>query len=1079
MRPASFLPPSAALAALALLATGASAQQPLVFPRSPVLSPDGRTLAFSYQGDIWTAPVDRAEPARRLTVHPGYDRPVQFSPDGRTLLFASNRLGRVDAWTMPADGGAPTLLTHFSGGSAPQGWSADGRRVLVAATRELQPFGPALYTVAAGPEPGRPRPVLATGRTLGGQLSPDGKTLLFARGSNDWSRRGYRGDASADLYVHPLGTKQARRLTDFDGQDMWPQWLPGGREALFVSERDGTHNLWKIALDSGRATPVTRHKGDGVRFPSVAADGSRVAYEIADRIEVLDLKTPGATPRPLALVAPVDFRRNTTETLALAAGASGVAVSPDGEQTALVLRGDIFVVGRDGGRAQQVTDAPERDEDPVWSADGKSLYFVSRRDGNPELYRVASADPDETRLARARRFQTTRLTRTSESESEPRIAPDGKTLAFLRDERTLWTCDPDGGGARQVFAGLRLGDIAWSPDSRWFALVRSDEEFNAEVLIVAADGSGKPVNVSMHPRNDTSPAWSPDGAKLFFLSERVDRENDVWMVYLRREDHERTAEEWARLRERNRPAPGAAPAPRPAPREVVVDADEIHRRVRRLTTLRGSEGAPAVSGTDGRTQIAFRAGDDGPDLALIDLTDGAPAPTPRRVAVGGFGALEWSRDGRTLTVLRRDGGIGTLAAGGDALRPLAFRARLTVDRAAFQRVVFEEAWQALDRAFYDPKFHGADWPALREKYRPMAMAAADPADFADVVRLMMGHLNASHIGYNPAAAPDPDAPAPATGFVGTVWDETYAGPGLKVARVVLGSPADARATRIAPGEIVTAVNGVPLGPDTDPDTLLADTVGERTVLSVTAVDGTRREVALQPLSYAALSGLLYDELVAHRRDDVHRLSGGRLAYLHIRAMDQVSQDAFEQGLYAEGYGRDGLLIDVRDNGGGSTADYLLTMLALPRHAYTIGRDGAPGYPQDRLPLYPWRKSAALLINERAYSNAEIFAHAFKGLGRGPVVGIPTFGAVISTGAGQLLDGSSVRTPGRGWYRIADGVNQEHSGAQPDLRVDRTPADELEGRDPQLEAAVKALLANLRPERLPEPKRPRSEGADRP
>lgn len=1066
--------PIVALAGTALPA----AAENLAFPRYPVLSPDGATMAFSWQGDIWSAPVDRPAEARRLTVHPAYDRPVAFSPDGTKLLFTSNRLGRNDAWIMPSDGGAPLQRTHWSGGSTALGWSPDGRRILVSATRELQAFGPAFYTVAADGPAGRPRPVIAVARMVGGQLSPDGKSLLFARGSSDWPRRGYRGEASADLYLHPLGTKQARRLTDFDGQDLWPQWLPGGKSYVYVSERDGTCNLWRAEVAGGKPTQITRHKGDGVRYPSVAAGGTRVAYEIADRIEVVDLKS-GAVPKPFLPAAPADIRRNPLETTTWSNGATEIEPSADGEQVALVARGDVFVVGKDGGKALHLADSPDRDSDIAWSADGKTVVYVSRRDGNPELYAGTSADPDEPRPGKARAAAATRLTRTSERESSPVFAPDGKRLAFLRDRQSLWVSEPDGSNAKRIASGLGISDISWSPDGRWIAYAHEDEDYNDEVMVVPADGSAQPRNVSMHPRDDGNPAWSPDGTKLFFLSERADREADVWFVWLRKDDHERTAEEWTRLREKARaavPAPGGAPAPKPGPKEVAIDFDGIHKRVRRLTAIRGDEGALAVGGDASRTSVAVRIADDAADLAIIELPEGTSTGTPRKIAAGGVSGLRWSRDGKSLWILR-PAGIAVLA-GGDAPRPFAWRARVTVDRPAWQRAIFDEAWLALNEQFYDPKFHGADWPALREKYRPMAISASDPADFGDVVRLMMGHLNSSHIGYAPAREPDGDAPAPPTGVLGVIWDEHHVGPGLRVARVVAGSPVAAAATRIAPGEIVLSIEGKPIAADTDPDVLLADTVGERTRIGVQGTDGAKREVVLQPVPSAALAGLLYDELVESRRAEVARLSGGRIAYQHIRGMDKVSQDAFEQSLYAEGYGKDALLIDVRDNGGGSTADYLLSMLSVPRHAYTIGRDGAPGYPQDRLPLIPWHKPAALLINERAYSNAEIFAHAFRQLRRGPVIGTPTFGAVISTGAAPLLDGSSVRTPLRGWYRIQDGVNEEHTGAEPDLRVDRTPEDELAGRDPQLEAGVKALLAAGKGKMLPAPQRPRYEGADR-
>ena len=1069
------------LACAVVLGTGLPAlAENLAFPRYPVLSPDGRTIAFSWQGDVWTAPVDKPSDARRLTIHPAYDRPIQFSPDGKRLLFQSSRLGRNDAWTMPAEGGTPTQLTHFSGGSNPLGWTPDGKKVLVSSVREHQAFGPGFYAVDSDPSGKRPKPVIAVSRMVTGQISPDGKSLLFVRGSSDWPRRGYRGDASADLYIHPMGSKQARRLTDFDGQDLWPQWLPGGKEAVYVSERDGTYNLWKIDVASGKAVQLTRHKGDGVRFPSVSASGGRVAYEIGDRIEILDL-APGATPRTFQPSAPADFRRNNTESLTVASGASEVAPSPDGEQMAVVARGDVFAAMASGGRAVQLTDAPERDSDIAWGADGKLLYFVTRRDGNPEIYSVVSDDPDEARLAKARKHKLARLTRTSERESSPRLSPDGKRLAFVRDDRSLWVASPDGGDARLVAKSLGLEGIAWSPDSRWIAFTAEDEEYNGEVMVVPADGSAPARNVSMHPRNDGDPAWSPDGSKLFFLSERAGREVDVWFAWLRREDDERSADEWARLREKSRggataPAAGAPPS-KPAAKEFAIDFDGIHKRVRRLTTLRGDENALAVGGDQSRTVVAVRTADDAGDLALIDLPEGASSGTPRKIQAGGVGALEWSRDGKTLWILR-PAGVAVLATGSEAPRPVAWRAKVVVDRSAFQKAIYDEAWMALDRAFYDPKFHGADWPALRERYRPMAAAASDPNDFGDVIRFLMGHLNASHIGYTPARDGEPDAPAPPTGFLGFLWDETHVGPGLKIARTIAGSPAAATVHRIAAGETVLSIDGSPVDSNTDPDVLLADKVGETVVLQIKGADGTARKILLTAISYAALSGLLYDEMVESRRAETTRLSAGRLAYQHIRGMDKLSQDAFEQALYAEGYGKDALLIDVRDNGGGSTADYLLTMLALPRHAYTIGRDGAPGYPQDRLPLYPWHKPAALLINERAYSNAEIFAHAFRGLGRGPVIGVPTFGAVISTGAAQLLDGSAVRTPLRGWYRIWDGVNHEHTGAEPDQRVDRTPEDELNGRDPQLEAGVKALLDKGKGRVLPEPKRPRYEGVDR-
>ena len=1127
------------LAAFALSGAPAQARQAnpagVLLPRYPALSPDGKTVVFSYQGDLWSAPAEGSANAQRLTAHPAYDARAQFSPDGRQIAFTSARFGASDVLVMPREGGEPRRLTHFSGGSVLQGWAGDGKHLLITQTRELQRRGPAFYTVEAGGKGGRPRPVLALRDMIGGELSPDGTRLVFARGSSDWPRRGYHGAANADIYVYTLATGKFQRITTFDGQDLWPHWLPDSKTVVYVSERDGTYNLWRQGVDSSKATQITHYRGDGVRWPGLAAGGGRAVYEVGSGLATVALNTPNAAPQPVPVQVAADDKVNAVETQTLTSGASEISVSPDGEQIAFVARGNIFVTTRTGGKAIRLTDDPTRDSDMAWSADSKTLVYVSHRDGNAELYAATSTDGDEPRLSRSLKRATRRLTNTPNlRESGPQFSPDGKKLAYLRGVGELVVVDAaallgtvkgEAGPGATVTRGLTVSGYEWSPDGKWITFAAEDAEFNSEIYVAPADGSRPAVNISKHPRNDITPTWSPDGTKIFWASERLDRQYDLYYVYLRREDDERTPEEWARLRERRatRPAAttptptgGAAPAPaRPSPPTsgdeadeqqgggrrqrgggtagaggaapptgvadappapavgprppvtVQIDFDRIDERVRRLTTLPGNETGPiAASGGEGRTTLAFGASPTGAgEVDLLDFVDGSPRPpAPRRVAAGG-GSIQWA--GRILWLL--DGGsiagFNTLDPAA-TLAPIVFVARYSYDRRAQQLAVFDEAWATLNDNFYDPHFHGADWAALRAKYRPLAAAASDPNDFYDVIRLLMGHLNSSHIGITPPPADRADSVQ--TGSLGVIWDEAYAGPGLRIKSVIADGPADRTISRLKPGEIILTINNTTLTPDTDPDELLADTTGERTPLTVQGTDGARREMLIVPTSYVRLRTLLYDAWVEERRQLTHKLSDGKLAYLHIQAMDKGSQDKFEQGLYAEAHGREGLLIDVRDNGGGSTADYLLTMLTIPQHAFTIGREGSGGYPQDRLPLYPWNRPAALLINQNSYSNAEIFAHAFKTIGRGPVVGVPTFGAVISTGARTLLDGSSIRTPGRGWYNINTGVNEEHTAAAPDTLVALTPDDEIAGRDPQLEAAVKVLLGKAKPLALPAP-----------
>ncbi|MBC8102974.1 MAG: PD40 domain-containing protein [Cytophagales bacterium] len=405
-----FLFPLLAVTAAAAAPAPGGAGGGVALPRYPALSPDGKLLVFSYQGDLWSAPSDGSQDARRLTVHPAYDGPAVFSPDGRQIAFNSSRYGRSEVFVMPAGGGTARRLTYYSGGSTLRGWADSGRRVLLTSIREHQRRGPAFYTIGAGIAPGRPKPLLSVRDITSGELSPDGKRLVFAQGTNDWPRRGYHGAANADLWVYTLATRQFERLTTFDGQDLWPRWLPDSKTVVYVSERDGTYNLYRQSAVRGAApVQITRYKGDGVRFPTLSANGSQAAYEVGDRIATVSLAAP-QTPRTVALTVDADDKINPTELQTLTSGASELAATPDGEQIAFALKGDIFVADREGGKAVRLTDDPARDDDFTWSPDGETLVYVSNRDGHPELYAVTSADREEPRLSRTLKRTTRRLT---------------------------------------------------------------------------------------------------------------------------------------------------------------------------------------------------------------------------------------------------------------------------------------------------------------------------------------------------------------------------------------------------------------------------------------------------------------------------------------------------------------------------------------------------------------------------------------------------------------------------------------------------------------------------------------------
>ncbi len=1064
---------------IVLLLAGFGLSVEPVMPRHPAPSPDGATIAFSWQGDIWLAPAAGGA-ARRLTANPGYDgRPV-WLPGGTGLAFTSNRDGGDDAYHLDLATGATRRLTHHEAADAVMG-GLGADVVFTSARHDAFDRMPAVYRIPAA---GGTEALLARVLALEAVPSPDGRRLALVRGGTPAQRRHYRGAASRDLWLLELNGQKLERLTDTPWDEDGVSWA--GNDALvFRSDNGGPdRNLFRLDLASRAQVPLTRHAGADVRAPRCSADGRLVAYEFWDALYTVATEG-GAEPRRLTLDMPADSLLPAVERKTYTADAEEIAPSPDGKQVALVVAGDVFVVARwpkDAASVApaptvRVTATPARERHVAWSPDGKGLVYVSDRDGQLDLYAARPAGRDDGAFVKAGAFVETRLTQSPTDEFRPKYSPDGKQLAFLADRGTLTVTAADGSGARALLAHWAELEFAWSPDSRWLAVSREDQAANSDILILPAAG-GDAANISQHPGIDTTPVWSPDGRRLYWLSKRHASTLDVWAVYLRRADHERSPEEWqllfdeeagkkAKPEDKGKPAgdDAAAKAKEPPVPPVEIDFAEIHERAQLLDALPGDEGDLAVS-PDGRTVVFSAALDgerdlyklrwDGKELKRLTTGDTRPAQPA------------FSKDGKQVLYRTSRGTVGVTDLEGKPGDPVAFTARHEVARDALRRQVYEEAWRELERGFYDPAFHGADWAALRDRYRPLALGASTREDFEEVQNLLGGELNASHMRFTAAGAPRPIP----TGELGLRVEPAADGTSVTVVEVLAGSPAARADAGLRVGDRILAVNGRRLAAGENFFAQLADTVRQRTVLRVAGADG-ERDTELRPAPFAQRRQDRYRAWVKERRALVERWSGGKLGYIHIQGMDAPSLEEFERDLFAAAHGKQGLLIDVRNNGGGWTTDYLMAMLSVRRHAWTVPRGADPAvkaYPDaERLLLSAWTRPALTLCDQDSYSNAEIFSWAFKTTGRGSVVGMPTFGAVISTGGARLTDGSFVRLPGRGWYVAGSGINQENNGCVPDVIVVQPPEQDFAAdADAQLARAVEVLLAQLpaSPDQLP-------------
>lgn len=1065
-----------------LLALSTSAaSDPLIL--EPSVSPDGSNIAFSYQGDIWTVPSSGGR-ADRITLHEGYESHPVWSSDASMLSFSSDRFGNDDIFVIPKDGGTPIRLTYHSADDRVTSFTANNevlfnsRRTYAQVERESE-----ILSVDIQGNNTESRFMDALG--FDAVVSPDGSKVAFVRGTCRVSREAYRGPANRDIWIYDKNNSSYTQLTTFAGNDFMPKWIDNNN-LYFISARSGKYNVHKATLD-GQFDQVTAETDFGINHFNSTADGDKIVYQSGDKVFSFEPKTQLKT----AIIIDVksDFRFDPTVAKSMADKVDEYAVSPNGKLSAYVIRGDIYVTRNDkeDKRSVVLSEGAARDRDIAWLND-EALVFVSDREGQNDLFIVTSDDPQQPNLFNTLKHNMTRLTQSEAEEFDPVVSPDGKKIAFRQDRGTLISATVSDSGSLSNQTTLLAGwdtpsKVSWSPDSAWLAYSLSDLNFNEEVYIHAADNSSAPVNVSMHPKYDSNPIWSPDGSKLGFVSMRNNGDFDIWFAWLTKEDWQRSKEEWRRMEQNDDKSEkddkqasndssdkkeDDAEKEKAAPKPVQIDFEGIYQRLEQVTAFTGNEtqmvfddkGEHVYYSTGGAGRQDFKVEQNlykikwnGEDKKTLIDDDKKPSQ------------LSLDKSGKYVYSLTDGGKITRISTKDDKVETLNVTSHIKIDYAQERAQIFDEGWRALNAGFYDPNFHGQNWTALRDKYRPLALKASTKEDFQYIFNLMLGQLNASHMGMS-SGENQKQTQSQKTGLIGV--EGTHTDNGYEISAILANSPADRVDSKLMVDDVIKAVNQQSVN-GKNLYSLLTDSVNSPVLLQIQRGSETK-EAVIWPTD--SLSDQLYDAWVTERRRLTDKYSNGKLGYLHIRGMNWSSFERFERELMAAGYGKDGIVIDVRFNGGGWTTDYLMTVLSVKQHSYTIPRGATDNieknheqfkdtYPfSERLPLSAWTKPSVAISNENSYSNAEIFSHAYKALGIGKLVGRPTFGAVISTGSYDLVDGSRVRMPFRGWWVKETGENMEKVPAQPDIEVFNPPAYKAKGIDPQLKRAVQELMKDL-------------------
>ena len=958
--------------------------QPLLL--YPSINKDGSKIAFSYQGDIWTVSSSGGK-ADRITEHEGIETQSVWSPDGNKLAFNSERFGNSDIYVSDASGGIPLRLTYHSAGDEIAGWSNSGK-IYFTTRRNYNSveWSPEIYTVS--PNGGTPE------RTLDAfgydpAESPDGRFVAFTKGDCRITREEYRGSANRDIWLYDTKDKKYIQLTDFAGNDYSPEW-GGERTLYYISSSSGRYNVHKMSLSAEgeklNESAVTTFTEDGVRNFSVSGNGSRLVLE--KDMNLYTVNSDGTNLNKLSIDVASDYKLDPYEWKTLTSKASEFSLSPNGKYIALAVRGDIFVTENDKDKSLTVnlTKSPSREENPQWVNDSV-IVFVSDEAGEFDIYAVSSSDKKETNIFKSLKHKIDRITNTDKDESELTMSPDGKMISYVRGNGQLITAkiNEDGKLSDEKILSDDWAtpvDLSWSPDSKWLAYSKTDLYFNDEVFIQAADNSHEAVNVSMHPRHDSQPFWSADGSKLGFISDRNNNSADVWFVWLKKSDWEKTQQDWDEFEKPKEEKKDKKDSTKV--KEIQIDFPEIYKRLVQVTSMPGDERNVVIS-ADGETFYFTAPYSSGKgkklDYSLYSIKwDGKDFESIIKGS-DAYSSLLPDKDVKNIYFFKGDGKLSKVDLDKKKEEGLSYAAKMQIDYTKEREQIFEESWRMIRDGFYDPAFNGHDWNAIKEQYKPWVMAASTSRDFRYMFNFMLGQINASHMGMY--GDDREETQKEVTGLLGI--EIKNGDGGMLVERVIPESPADKTESKLEVGDVITKVNSEPVGGNVNFYSKFVNTADQRVLLDVKSKDGKMREVIIRPVNN--IKDLLYNEWVQDRKKLTDEYSNGKLGYIHIREMGWESFEEFERELQATGYGKDAIVVDVRYNGGGWTTDYLMLVLNYKQHAYTIPRGAADNLEKDhlkftgyyplgeRLPYTAWIKPSIAMCNENSYSNAEIFSHA--------------------------------------------------------------------------------------------------------
>lgn len=1033
-------------------------------------------IVFVYGGDIWISDLNGNQ-VNRITSTPAVESNPFLSPDGKTIAFTSNRSGTTSVYVVASQGGEPQRLTWHASAAQVRGWTPDGSSVLFASSRDTAPTSyNRLWTI---PSTGGVAKLVTKQWAFNGAYSPDGKQMVIDRMSRwDVEWRNYRGGQNTPLTILDLKSFNETQIPSDSTIDIEPVWVQD--KIYFLSDRDWISNIWSYSPKSKKLQQITQFKNNDVK--QLSASGTRLAFEHNGFLYTLDTKTQKHTKLKIKIHGDFPWAETTWQDVSKTA--TSASLSPSGKRALFSARGEIFTVPVEHGTTRNLTQSSHAaDRAPIWSPKGDQIAWFS--DENEQGYRLMVKSQDGISTARSISIGESKMA------WEPTWSPDGKFIAFVDDDVRIRLIDLTTEKITTLDVGgnnLERGDngLSWSPDSKWLAYSKTAANGFRQIMIWWANNNSTTA-LTNKLADSFSPSWDQNGKQLYFLASTdyglksswantssmgaqaeyaayvVNLTQDQASPFVARSDEEETKTE--EQSESSKEKPNDDKKKDQDSLTVSVDFTDIERRIMALPmpeanyrfTLHGPKGSVFIA--QGNTND--------PSIALhkFSLEERESKPF-----IQGINSAAISADSKKLLIKMKDSWhvVDADKAEGKAEKPLQLALQMKLDKAKEWRQIFVEAWRYERDYFYDPNMHGRDWDGVFKRFEPLVAHIKHRDDLNYILDQVNGELSVGHSFVRGGDFPDVEKPT--AGLLGA--DLTQGKDHWKIARIYtaeswnpkLKGPLDQPALKVAQGHYITGINGREFTANDNPFEFLDGTVGKQTVLHINNKDdfADSWQIIIEPIN--SERNLRRRAWIEDNRRLVDKLSDGKLAYVWVPNTATQGFDSFNRYFFGQ-QDKLGAVIDERFNGGGFLDDYMVDLMGRTLRAGLTNE--VPGGKALQIPA-GIKGPKVLLINELAGSGGDFFPWAFRQQKIGKLIGTRTWGGLVKSSVHyRLVDGGWLTAPDNAVFDpFAKKWIAENIGVAPDIEVIQDAKSLQSDKDPQLERAVKELLAQLEKHKLP-------------